>query len=458
MTQKEFAEQLFVTESAVSKWERGMSYPDITLLQNICSVLDISEYELLNGGEDTKRRNAEKLAEKYLHLTRNYRIAQYIAYGLALLGCAIGNIASGHTLDWFFIVLTSVMAAASLTLAPALAAAHPKTERYKAPLTFGAFTVSLELLLLACCVYTSGDWFLVAAAAVLFGMTLVFLPFLLPKFPLPACLEGRKASAYCITETVLLLLLLLVCSLYVNGDWFGITAVSVVFGLSLFFTPVLLKQLPLPEWMEGKKASCYLVLETALLLVLLSVACLYVGGDWFLLAAVSVIFGLGFALCPVILHQTLRGRPLYHHKTLLYFGIQTILLFVLLAVADFYTSSGVLFQLSVPIALLCLLLPWGILLATRYLPVSGWFRAASCSAWTGLWIWLAPFFLDKILASFYGPTTNPYSLQIPFDFTLWRGGQITYNVLAIILFSLLLLAVAFAVTGAVSLWRRKRTR
>ena len=30
MTQKEFAQRLFVTDSAVSKWERGLAYPDIT--------------------------------------------------------------------------------------------------------------------------------------------------------------------------------------------------------------------------------------------------------------------------------------------------------------------------------------------------------------------------------------------------------------------------------------------
>ena len=29
LSQKQFAEQLFVTESAVSKWERGVNYPDI---------------------------------------------------------------------------------------------------------------------------------------------------------------------------------------------------------------------------------------------------------------------------------------------------------------------------------------------------------------------------------------------------------------------------------------------
>ena len=37
MTQKEFAQKLYVTDSAVSKWERGLAYPDITLLQDTVS-------------------------------------------------------------------------------------------------------------------------------------------------------------------------------------------------------------------------------------------------------------------------------------------------------------------------------------------------------------------------------------------------------------------------------------
>ena len=55
MTQKELAEKLYVTESAVSKWERGLSYPDITILQNLCAVLQVTEHELLTGSEDTSR-------------------------------------------------------------------------------------------------------------------------------------------------------------------------------------------------------------------------------------------------------------------------------------------------------------------------------------------------------------------------------------------------------------------
>ena len=77
MTQKEFAEQLFVTDSAVSKWERGLAYPDITLLQSICQILKISEKELLTSTEDVEGRRAEQLAHKYLKLIRNYRLIQF---------------------------------------------------------------------------------------------------------------------------------------------------------------------------------------------------------------------------------------------------------------------------------------------------------------------------------------------------------------------------------------------
>ena len=110
---------LFVTESAVSKWERGLSYPDVTLLRSICEILEISEHELLTASEDTEGRRAELLARKYLALTRNFRLAQYIFYGLILLVCLIVNLSVDHCLSWFFLALAIVGACASLTLLPA---------------------------------------------------------------------------------------------------------------------------------------------------------------------------------------------------------------------------------------------------------------------------------------------------------------------------------------------------
>ena len=49
MTQKALADKLFVTAQAVSRWENGSSFPDITLLPEIASVLNISIDSLGNG-------------------------------------------------------------------------------------------------------------------------------------------------------------------------------------------------------------------------------------------------------------------------------------------------------------------------------------------------------------------------------------------------------------------------
>ncbi len=49
LTQKELAEQLGVTDKAVSKWERGLSCPDISLLSKLSHLLGVTTSELLNG-------------------------------------------------------------------------------------------------------------------------------------------------------------------------------------------------------------------------------------------------------------------------------------------------------------------------------------------------------------------------------------------------------------------------
>ena len=49
LTQKELASKLHITDKAVSKWERGISLPDISLFIPISELLGISLYELLGG-------------------------------------------------------------------------------------------------------------------------------------------------------------------------------------------------------------------------------------------------------------------------------------------------------------------------------------------------------------------------------------------------------------------------
>ncbi|MGM0167054.1 hypothetical protein IGI39_002034 [Enterococcus sp. AZ135] len=49
LTQKELAEEIFVTNSAVSKWERGLGCPEINTLPLLASVLETTVEELLQG-------------------------------------------------------------------------------------------------------------------------------------------------------------------------------------------------------------------------------------------------------------------------------------------------------------------------------------------------------------------------------------------------------------------------
>ena len=49
LTQKELADELGLTDKAISKWERGLSYPDISMLEPIANFFDVSVMELLKG-------------------------------------------------------------------------------------------------------------------------------------------------------------------------------------------------------------------------------------------------------------------------------------------------------------------------------------------------------------------------------------------------------------------------
>lgn len=58
LTQAELAERLLVSDKAVSKWETGKGYPDITLIEPIAKALGISVQELLLGSSITNRNRS----------------------------------------------------------------------------------------------------------------------------------------------------------------------------------------------------------------------------------------------------------------------------------------------------------------------------------------------------------------------------------------------------------------
>ena len=176
-SQKDLAEMLFVTEGAVSKWERGVSYPDITLISDICRVLAISEHELITASTDTDARKMKHEARQFRVIRSAWFWVPTLSYALTLLVCFICNLAVDHTLSWFFIVWTALICAYSFI--PSFAFFFPS----KRLLAFSASTyLSICLLLFACAVYTNGfSWFLTACIGILIGYAVIFLPILLSR-------------------------------------------------------------------------------------------------------------------------------------------------------------------------------------------------------------------------------------------------------------------------------------
>lgn len=58
MTQQQLADKLGITDKAVSKWERSVSYPDITILRELSAALGVTVTELLAGERDRQSPEA----------------------------------------------------------------------------------------------------------------------------------------------------------------------------------------------------------------------------------------------------------------------------------------------------------------------------------------------------------------------------------------------------------------
>lgn len=201
ISQKELADKLYVTESAVSKWERGISYPDISMIQGICEVLEITEHELFTASDDYRQREIEKNAKSFVKTTKIYSYILYAAYICSLVPCFITNIAVSHKLSWFFIVLLSEAVAFTLLNVPVIVKSH------KGLWTIGSFYVSLNALLAGCCIYTGGDWFFTAFLSVTFGMAVVFVPLILWDKTFPEKIRKHNALISLSIDSVLLIVL-----------------------------------------------------------------------------------------------------------------------------------------------------------------------------------------------------------------------------------------------------------
>lgn len=73
LTQRDLAERLHITDKAVSKWERGLSYPDVTLLEPLAEVFGLGVEELVACRRAEKRQEEEQPVKNLLEISRENR-------------------------------------------------------------------------------------------------------------------------------------------------------------------------------------------------------------------------------------------------------------------------------------------------------------------------------------------------------------------------------------------------
>ena len=231
LTQKQLANILFVSESAVSKWEKGVSHPDITMLPKLSEVLSVSEHELITASIDNQSRKEKSQAKKWRALVVTWELFFYISYAIAILTCFICNLAVSGTLSWFWIVLSALLLSFTLINLPKFIKKHKL-------LLIPLFDyVSLIILLAVCAIYTAGDWFFVASVSVLLGLTMIFMPIFIAKFSVFNRIKKYNDFVSFFIDFVVLNVLLLVIESYtlmhgVNA-WYLKTALPIAVAVYL---------------------------------------------------------------------------------------------------------------------------------------------------------------------------------------------------------------------------------
>jgi transcriptional regulator with XRE-family HTH domain len=101
MTQKQLADLLYITDRAVSKWERGICAPDISILEPLAEILGVSIVELIRGeraerpeepetsAKEIIRYSRSEVARKIRGVRKKYLIAAAVFLAAAALVCGV---------------------------------------------------------------------------------------------------------------------------------------------------------------------------------------------------------------------------------------------------------------------------------------------------------------------------------------------------------------------------------
>ena len=105
LTQRQLAERLNMSDKSVSKWERGVCLPNVSVYQELCDILGISINEFLAGEDISEENIAQKSEDNLMQVTRDGdQRARFMKRVIAVLSVIafVAAFVLGHTLYRYF--------------------------------------------------------------------------------------------------------------------------------------------------------------------------------------------------------------------------------------------------------------------------------------------------------------------------------------------------------------------
>lgn len=103
MTQQNLADRLHVTDKAVSKWERGLCYPDFSLMENLATALDLSVTELMACQRQTEEPEGDEAVRSLLDISGNVlKVQRKVIWARAAAIFLLALIFAAGALLYFF--------------------------------------------------------------------------------------------------------------------------------------------------------------------------------------------------------------------------------------------------------------------------------------------------------------------------------------------------------------------
>jgi len=211
-------------DGACSEASRQMIAEHLRECQKCQSVVDCLKNTTVDDQLlDEKNSVLQEHAKKTRKRTYTIGVVTAAVLMVPVIVCLICNLAIGHSLDWFFIVLASLAIFASITVVPLV------VEKNAGLWTLGCFTGSLLSLLLVVNIYTGTNWFVLAAVPIIFGLSVLFAPYVIKRIKLPLALANKKGLLVMIWDTLWLYAIILSVGWITNVDeyyWHNAIAIT----------------------------------------------------------------------------------------------------------------------------------------------------------------------------------------------------------------------------------------